>query len=170
MARRVAVLGAEGGSEGVDVSQRQGTELALQLAGNGEADVLAEEVFGVIHLAFGRFRQVVGIEGRYREHLTGTLRIGCGDERGVEVEEPSVVEVLVNGVGHGVAQTEHASKVVGSRTEMPDFTEKFHAVSLLLQRVTFGIGGAVNLDFFGLDFHHLALALRFHQRSHHAQA
>ena len=69
-----------------------------------------------------------------------------------------------------MTQTEHATKVVGSRTEMPDLTEEFHTVTFLLQRVAFRIGSAVNFNLFGLDFHYLAFSLRFNERPYHAQA
>ena len=45
---RVRVLGAEGRAEGVDVAQRAGVGLALELAADGQAGAAAEEVLRVV--------------------------------------------------------------------------------------------------------------------------
>ena len=44
VARRVGVLGAERGAEGVDVAEREGEDLAFELPADGEVGGLAEEV------------------------------------------------------------------------------------------------------------------------------
>ena len=44
VAGRVALLGAEGGSEGVHLAQRHGHGLGLQLTGDGQIDLLLEKV------------------------------------------------------------------------------------------------------------------------------
>ena len=127
--------------------------------------MLPEEVFGVVHLAVGSHGQVVGIEGGNVEHLAGAFCIGGGDERGVEIVKPSVVEIFMDGKCHGMTQTKHAAEVVGAGTQMADLAEELQAVAFLLQRIGLGISGAVHLDLLGLYFYHLSFALRLHQRA-----
>ena len=85
----------------------------------------------------------------------------------MEVEETSVVEIFVDGKGHGMAQTEHTTEVIGARTQVRDFTQELHRVALLLQRIRLGVGGAIDLDGVGLDLNVLSLALGFHQGACH---
>ena len=167
MAGRVAVLGTERGPEGVDVTQRQCTQLAFQLSRHGQVRVLAEEVLLEVHLAVLRAGHVVQVKGSHIEHLAGTFRIRSGNQRSVQIEEAPVVEVFVDGESHGMAETEHAAEVVGARTQVRDVTQELHAVTLLLQRILLRIGSAVKLDRVGLHLHGLSLTLRFHQRAFH---
>ena len=44
MARRVAVLGAKGRAEGVNLGKRQREDLSFELAANGEKGRLAEKI------------------------------------------------------------------------------------------------------------------------------
>ena len=71
MARGVAVLGAEGGAEGVYLAQRGGAEFALELAADGEGGELAEEVLLPVDGAVLLAGRVLGVEGGDMEHLTG---------------------------------------------------------------------------------------------------
>ena len=48
MAGGVGVLGAEGGTEGVNVGKRHGVRLDGKLSRNGERRLFAEEVGGII--------------------------------------------------------------------------------------------------------------------------
>ena len=121
--------------------------------------MFAEEVLLVVNRTILGTGDVVEIEGGDIEHLAGTLRIGSSDQRGVEVEEPSIVEVFMDGESHGVAQAQHTAEIVGAGTQMGDFAEELHRVTLLLQGILLGVGGAVNLDGVGLDLHGLTLSL-----------
>ena len=86
MARRVGVLSAEGGAEGVDGAEGACEVLAVQLARDGKVAWLAEEVLCVIDLARGRLLQrLLEVERRDLEHLARTLAVGAGDERRVAV-------------------------------------------------------------------------------------
>ena len=59
MALGVGLLGAEGGAKGVHLAEGHGHALGLQLAGDGQAGWLAEEVLGEIHLAIRGLRNIV---------------------------------------------------------------------------------------------------------------
>ena len=126
VARSVAVFGAERGTESIDVAKSHSTQLTFQLSGNGQVGVLAEEVLLVIDLTILGARDVVQIESGDVEHLTGALRIGSGDQRGVEIEETSVVEVFMDGESHGVTQTQHTAKIVRTRTQVGNLAQEFH--------------------------------------------
>ena len=49
----VGLLRPEGGAEGIHVAEGHGEVLGVELAGDGEAGPLAEEVLGVVHGAVG---------------------------------------------------------------------------------------------------------------------
>ena len=79
VARGVAILGSERGTEGVDIAEGHGAQLALQLSGNRQVGVLAEEILLEIDLSVLGARDVVQVEGGDVEHLAGTFRVGSGD-------------------------------------------------------------------------------------------
>ncbi|KAG1388166.1 hypothetical protein G6F59_016073 [Rhizopus arrhizus] len=81
MAGGVAVLGAEGRAEGVDLAQRQAVGLDVQLAGHGQEGFLAEEVAAEIDRALLVTRQVHHVQGGHAEHLAGAFGVGGGDDR-----------------------------------------------------------------------------------------
>ncbi len=170
VARGVAVLGAEGGAEGVDLAQRGGAELAFELAADGEGGELAEEVLLPVDGAVLLAGRVLGVEGRDVEHLAGTLAVAGGDERRVEVEEAALVEEGVDGHGHVVAQTHDGAEGVGAQAQVAYLAQELHAVSLLLQWVGVGVGLAVDDDALGLHLDGLAASLALHQLALHADA
>ena len=88
MAGSVGVLRTECGTEGVDLSQRSGSELALELAAHCEACLLPEEILGIVDSALLVARErLLKVQGRHLEHLAGTFAVGLGDEGSVEVYE-----------------------------------------------------------------------------------
>lgn len=52
--------------------------------------------------------------GGHLEHLAGTLAIGRGDNRGVNVEETSLLEEQMSGKGKVVADTGYSTDGVGA--------------------------------------------------------
>ena len=64
-----------------------------------------------------------------------------------------------------MADTEHGAESVGTRAQVGYFAQEFERMAFLLQRVRFGIGGAVDLDRRSLYFDGLAGAERFDQRA-----
>ena len=107
MARGVRILCTEGGPKGVDVAERLGIGLVIQLAGNRQVDALSEEILRVIHCAILRQGHVGQIQGGHLEHLAGALRVGGGDERRVHIHKAALLEEAVDGVGRQRADAEH---------------------------------------------------------------
>ena len=170
MARRVRVLGAERGAERVDLRERQRTQFAFELARNGQVTRFAEEILRVVHMPFAVFGHVVQVERRHLEHGSGAFGITAGDQRGVQVVEPSVVEIFVDRVSHRVTDTQHGAEGVRARAQVGDLAQEFHRVPLFLQRIGVGIGAAVHFDITRLDFDPLARTLRLDERTRYADA
>ena len=158
VARGVGVLRPEGGAEGVDLAHGGGAELALELAAHGEAGLLAEEVLGEIHIALLVQRDVLEVHRGDLEHVAGALRVGFGDERGVQIDEALVVEELVDGESHGVADAEDGAEGVRPEAHVRDAAEVLQGGVLLLEREAHRVAFADDLDLLGLDLHGLAAA------------
>ena len=135
MSLGVGVLGSERRSECVDVLQGCCVCFALELAADGEACALSEEVLGIIDLAVLCFGHVIKIQCGDLEHLAGALGIACGNQRSVHIEESVFLEEAVNGICHGASDTLYSSNCVGSGPEVSDFPEVLQCVSLLLKRI-----------------------------------
>jgi len=132
MASRVGVLGPEGRAEGVDAAQGLAVSLDVELARDGEGGRLAEEVLGVVHGLPG-LGYPLEVEGRHLEHLARALRVGGGDEGRMDVVEAALLEELVHGEGHPVADAGHGAEGIGPGAEVGDLAEEFEGVRLLLQ-------------------------------------
>ena len=172
MAWRVAVLGAEGGAEGVHVAEGQRHALAVELAGNGQAHGLGKEVLVKVHAAVRQARRVARIQCGDAEHLARTLAIAAGEDGGVYVDKAAVVEEAVDGLRRQRAHAEGALEEVGARPQMLYGAQVFQRVALFLQRIVAGAlakhGEGRGLEFKGLL--HLRggddLALGFDGRAH----
>ena len=132
--------------------------------------MFSEEILLEIHLTILGARNVVQVESSDIEHLAGTFCIRTCDERGVQIEETLVVEEFMDSESHGVTETQHAAKVIGTGTQVSDSAQELHGVTLFLQRIHFGVGSAIHLDGVSLNFHRLSLTLRFHQSTCHTKA
>jgi hypothetical protein len=75
VARGVAVLGAEGRAEGVDLAQREAVALDVELAGHGQEGFLAEEVAAEVDVALAVARQVGHVQRGHAEHLSGAFGV-----------------------------------------------------------------------------------------------
>ena len=162
MAGGVGVFRAESGTKGIDVAEGHGEGLTVELAGDGQVGGLAEEVLGEIHLAVLGQGDVLQVHGGDLEHLAGTLAVGAGDQGRVDVDEVTLLEELVDGVGGQGADAEHSLEGVGSRAQMGDGPQELHGVALGLQGEVAG-GGALDLDGGGLDLEGLLGAGSQHQ-------
>ena len=150
MAGVVALLGAKGGAEGVDVAQGHGHGLGLQLAGNGQVDGTLEEVLGVVYAAFFVAGDVVEVEGGHLEHLAGTFAVRAGEDGCVYVGEAVLMEELVQGKSSLAAHTERRVEGVGAGAQMGHGAQVVHAHLLFLQRVL-GAAGTQHGDGVGVD-------------------
>ncbi len=164
MARRVGVLGAEGGAESVDLAHRQAVGLHVELAGDGEERLATEEVLAEVDRALVVARQVGQVQGRQTEHVAGALGVGGGDDRGVDPEKALLGQVPVDRHHHGVAHAGDRTEQIGAWTQVGDLAQELHRVLLGLDRVGFRvIDQAGHGDLLGLNLERLALALRRHQ-------
>ena len=141
----VGLFSPEGGAEGVHVPEGHGEVLGVELAGDGQAGGLAEEVLGEVHFAVGGEGRVLGVQSGHPEHLAGTLAVGGGDDGGVDVHEALALEEVVDGVGGGGAHPEGGGEEVGAGAQVLDGAQKLHRVALLLEGVVGG-GGALHSD------------------------
>ena len=146
MALRVGVLSAERRAEGVDVAERHGEVLGLELARNREVGSLAEEVLAVVDVAMVVERRVGRVDRGHVEHLAGALAVACGDDGRVHIDEAALLEEGVDGEGGHGAHAEHGAEQVGAGAQVLDGAQELDGVALLLQRV---VGGRGTLDLDG---------------------
>ena len=139
-----ALLRPEGGAKGVHLAECHGHGLGFQLAGNGQVDRLLKEVLGIIHGAVLVLGHVLQVQGGHAEHLTGTLAVGGGQQRGVSVDKAVLLEELVDGIGCHAAHTECGVEGVGAGAQGGHGAQILHAHLLFLQGVL--VGGAVTQD------------------------
>lgn len=83
----------------------------------------------------------------------------------MEIIEALFVEILVDGIRHGVADAQHGTEGIGSRTQVGDFAQELQRVPLLLEGIGFGVGRAVHLDLRGLHLDPLPRPERLHEPS-----
>ena len=155
VARSVGVLGAESRAEGVDAAQGLAVGLDVELARDGEGGGLAEEVLGVVDRTAG-LGEGLEVEGRDLEHLARALGVGGGDEGRVDVVEAALLEELVDGEGHAVADPGHRAEGIGPGPEVGDLAEELEGVGLLLEGIALGGGLADDGEASGLDLELLA--------------
>ena len=98
------------------------------------------------------------------EHFAGTLAVGAGDERGMNIDEAPFVEKFVQSEGRFGTDSEHSVEGVGARTEMGNGAQEFKGVALVLQGIIGG-GGALHLDLLRLQLKGLFGFGRQHKRS-----
>ena len=122
MTRRIWVLSAERRAKRINLSQGCSCQLTLQLSGNRQASLLAEEIVLINDRAILILFQVVQIFGSNLEHLSGTLTVGSRDDRRMEIEKASIMEKLMDSVSHIVTNTEYRAKCIRTRTQVSDLT------------------------------------------------
>ena len=160
----VGVFGAEGRTEGIDIAERLCKRLAVELAGDGQVRLLAEEVLAVVDLAVLSAGQVIEVKRRDLEHFACALAVGAGDERGMDIDEIALLEEFVDGVGDQTADAEHGLERVRARTQMRHGTQ-------ILHRMAFGLDGiirrgrAFDKDLAGLQFKRLLRVRRQDERT-----
>ena len=140
----VAVFSAEGGPEGIDLREGHGEGFTLQLAGNGQGSLLAEEV--LFPLSGLLLRQ-----GRNGEGVAGALRVIAGNQGRMDVNIAPVLEIGVDGHSRHGTYAENSLEQTGPRAEIGDLPQEFHRVTLGLERIILGAvtlqnnGGGLNL-------------------------
>ena len=143
VALSVGYLGAEGRAEGVNIAEGHGEVFGVELAGNGKARDLAEEILAVIDLAVLAQREVVQVEGGHAEHLACALAVGAGDDRRVDVYKAVAAEKFVHCLRRNAADAEGCREQVRARSQVLDSAQELDAVALFLKRI---VGGGCALD------------------------
>ena len=169
VARCVAVLGTEGGTEGVDGSQGGGAKLALELTAHGEACLLAEEVVRIDDASVLVLLQVIEVLGGHLEHLSRTLAVACSDEGGVEIEVAMLMEIGMDSHRHVVADTHYGTECVGAQAHVGMLAHILEGLSLLLHGIV-GAAGAQHLNLSGLNLACLTGSGAFHQLARYGKA
>ncbi len=126
MATRVAVLGAEGGAEGVDLAHREAVGLDVELSRDGQVSFAAKEVLAKVHTALLCTRQVGHVQGRDAEHLSGAFAVIGGDDGGVNPVEAALMEEAVDSLSQGVAHAGHGTNEVGAGTQVGKLAQVLH--------------------------------------------
>ncbi len=125
MSRRVGVLGAERRTERIDLSERQGAQLAFELTRYGQAARLAEEVLRIVDASLVGAGRVVHIERGHVEHRAGTLAVRSGNQRRVQIVESVLVEIFVDRESHCVAYAQYGTESIGARTQIGYVAQEF---------------------------------------------
>ena len=94
--------------------------------------MLSEEVLAVINCAVLSLRNVIKIESRYLEHLTGTLTVTTGDQRGMHIDKSPLHEEGVDRISDQGSDTEHCLESIGTCSQMRDGTQILKGVTLFL--------------------------------------
>ena len=170
MTRRIGILGTERRTERIDLSQGRRRQLALQLSGNRQAGLLPEEIIVIQNRTLLILLQIIQVQRRHLEHLSGTLAIGSRNDWCMEIEETPIVEELMYRVRHVMTDTEHGAKGIRTGTQMSDLAQELHRMPFLLQRIHRGIGRTIHLNLGGLNLHALPFSLRTRQDSVYAHA
>ena len=87
----------------------------------------------------------------------------------MEVEEPVLVEVGVDGHSHVVADAHHGSEGIGAQAQMAVLAHILKGLALLLHGIV-AAAEAVDLELLALDFYSLAGTLALYQCTHGADA
>src|SRR5262245_65567343 len=82
----------------------------------------------------------------------------------MNVNEPAILEELVNGERKSAAHTKHTTEKIRAWSQMRDLAQKFRCVSFFLEGIIF-VGATENDDISSDEFPFLSLTLRRDQRA-----
>ena len=151
----IGVFSTERRTECVNRSQSRSSQLTFQLTGDCQTCLFAKEIVIINDRAFFVFLQVIQVHGGHLEHLSGTFAVGSRNDRCMEIEESFFMEELMDSDRHIVADAEHSTKCIGTRTQMSYLTQEFHGMTFLLQWICI-VASTQHFDFTSLHFHLLA--------------
>ena len=164
MAGCIGVFGAEGRTEGVDVAECHGVGFAVQLAGNGQVGGLVKEVLAVINFAVLCQGRICHIQRGNLEHFAGTLTVGAGNQRRMNIDKAAFLEKLMNGESSQRTNAENSLERVGARTKMRQGAKVFQCMTFGLNREV-RRGRAFDHNAAGLNFKRLLCVRRYLQRT-----
>ena len=135
----VGVLGPERGPERVHPAHGQAVGLDVELAGDGEVGLPAEEVLGEVDSPPSSRGEVGQVERRHPEHGAGALGVVGGDDRRVDPEEAPLVEEAVQRHRQAVPHPGDGAEGVGAGPQVGDLAQVLERVLLGRHRVGLGI-------------------------------
>ena len=147
----IGVLCAEGRTECVYLTVCKSVGLALKLSRNGEVCGFAEEVLREVYASVFLAGRVVHVQCCNSEHLACTLTVRCCNDRGMNVNESSVVEELVNSEGSLASYSEHSREQIGSGAQISLLAKELNSVALGLKGI-FRSRSTLDLDGCSLYF------------------
>ncbi|KKK62440.1 hypothetical protein LCGC14_3004300 [marine sediment metagenome] len=166
LAQQFLQQGAQATQPAFDLASQQAFGQLRQFAPNISSTAFQEQGIDL----GSRLGNFVQIERGHLEHFAGALAIAGRDHGRVDVEEPFLLEKLVDRVADTVPHSGNGPESVGARPQVGDGTKKLERMSLLLQRIALDVGQAVDDYLLGLDLGRLPLAGRLFDQSDHADA
>ena len=154
----VGFFGAEGRSEGVNLSESLCHDFALKLTGHGKKSRLSEKVLGIINRSVLFFRRIFHVERRNTEHFAGAFTVTAGNQRCVRIYETVLCKESMDCISRGGAYPESGGIDVRSRTKMRNCSQILERMALFLKRII-GSRSTLNGNFACVDFKRL-LCLR----------
>ena len=131
----VRVFRTECRTKGIDSAQCRSTKLTFQLSGYRQGSLLTKEIIIIDDLPVLILLQVIQVLGRYLEHISCSLAITSCNQRGMEIVEPMLMEIRVDGHGHVMANTHDGTKNVGAKAQMGILAHIFESLPFLLHRI-----------------------------------
>ena len=110
----VGILRTEGGTESIYVLECKSIGLYIQLSAYGKVYRFAKEILCVIYFSVLGLRHIVHVQSRYLEHLTGTLTVTAGDQRGMHIDKASLHEEGMDRISDQGSDTEHCLESIGT--------------------------------------------------------
>src|SRR5262249_44727227 len=91
-------------------------------------------------------RHLAEVQRRNFEHLAGALAVAAGDDRRLDVEEPLLLEEIVDRPADTIPNAGHGAKRVGPGPEVGERPQELKGVTLLLQRIGLGVSTAMHRE------------------------
>ena len=160
MSARVGVFCSKRRPKGIDLAERAGVALQIELTAD------REEGFGTkkILIKLIGFTLMNLIECRHAKQIAGTLAVTGRNDGGIHPIKILTIEKAVNLGAQRVTNPRQRAEGIRPRAEVSDASQVFKGVLFLADRVGFRvINQAVYDNAIGLNFSILALALGFHQ-------
>ncbi len=138
MPGRIAILGPEGGAKRIDIFEGQGKGFGFQLPAHRQVGLAGEKVPAIVHPSVGSQGQLLGLQHRHLEGLTGAFGIAGGYYRGVHIDKSLVLEKAVDCIGKQGAHSEYGCEKVGPGAQMGHFAQEFTGMAFGLNGIILG--------------------------------
>ena len=99
MAGGIGVFRPECRPKGIYIFKCLGEGLTVELAAHGKVGLFSKEILGIVNSPFRSLRQVLHVQCRNPEHLSGALTVAAGDQRRMHVNKFPFLEKFMNRIG-----------------------------------------------------------------------